>query len=67
MSKATTVSVRLTEQELWELSNIFGAGYEPGAEGNEVADRVSSKLRDASQKLKGGALLRTRTGTPLDN
>ncbi len=41
-----TVSIRLTLEELWELSTIFSAGYEDGP-GNEIAARVSDKLSKA--------------------
>lgn len=52
MSKAKTVSVHLTQAELWELISNFDASYEAGAEGNEIADRVSLKLAKAYRTFR---------------
>ena len=50
--KPKQATIRLTEQELWELINNFGQSFEAGGEGNETADRVMEKLNEAFQKLR---------------
>jgi hypothetical protein len=51
MSKEPTVTITLTKTELWELINIFEAGFVPGP-GNETASKVSNKLHKSYDKVR---------------
>lgn len=46
------VSITLTKTELWELMNNFGLSFESGHPDNKIADRVSTKLHKAYEKVK---------------
>jgi len=51
MSKTSTVRISFTQPELWELINCFGASFEEGEDGNELAAHVSEKLRNSYKKF----------------
>lgn len=46
-----TVVIRLTEEELRILADVFGMGYESGHPDNVVEDRISRKLLDAHLRI----------------
>ena len=47
----TTVTIKLTKAELWELMSNFEASFDDGSEENETARRVSKKLNEAYEKF----------------
>lgn len=51
MSKTSKVRILFTQPELWELINCFGASFEEGEDGNELAVHVSQKLHNAYKKF----------------
>lgn len=47
-----TAFLRLNEQELRTLSDIFGQGYQAGHPDNRLEDRISEKLARALTRLQ---------------
>lgn len=55
MSDDTKIyTVRFTEAEITEASDLISMSYMPGEEGNELAQRVSDKLSKALLRGKAG-------------
>lgn len=51
-TKARTVSIPFTKEELWELMNNFDKSFEAGDPDNAMADSIAERLHDAYQRMK---------------